>query len=547
MLLYESTGSATRRVKFGEEPSRTVVGDLNAQVRFNPRWMTRLVDALPFTNASQPSQTQVQGEIAMSQPNPNTRQTAYVDDLEGADESDEFNLSRTTWALASIPIDTPSREDPELRVPAVYYNPVGRVKRGYLNPKLNSREVNDGITVLELGFDRQRLDSLAVRPDAKYLWSGIMRIVRHRGARSQPHQEHRVLAQRRGAQPARAARQATPRLRRSERGFRLPRHRFRGQSAFQPRGALGGGVEGRPRPRVGPGRCQVSHRRAAAQPRGLGVADSLSARSATTPRRPIRPPSISSPTAARDNKVYDTEDLNNNGIFDERNSYFSIDLDLADPTWVITDVAPLYATDNDPQVKRCGPVSPAGASTASTWNGCISEILKDPTGASPNLRKISYLRIWFEDDAPDTSLFRTNLQLYELRFTRNQWVDLGIFADRWTASGSPAAGESFTVGTINNKDDSAIYELPPDAMELDAQGVQAREQSLRIELHELAARARGGGGTAAGGHRDAGWTSPSTPGSPTSCTTRADGRAVDTAEFFFRVGTDTLNFYEIRR
>jgi hypothetical protein len=173
--LYESTGNATRRPKLGEEPTRTMVGDLNATFRFDPNWMTRLVNKLPFTNASAASQFNFSAEAAVSMPNPNTKKTAYVDDLEGADESDDQSMSRTNWSWASIPIDNVARRDTLLRVPLAFYNPSGEVKRGYLNPTLDERERNDGLTVLELGFDRDKAAQLDTLANRDYRWSGVMR------------------------------------------------------------------------------------------------------------------------------------------------------------------------------------------------------------------------------------------------------------------------------------------------------------------------------------------------------------------------------------
>ena len=92
--------------------------------------------------------------------------------------------------------------------------------------------------------------------------------------------------------------------------------------------------------------------------------------------------------------------------------------------------------------------------------------------------------------AGHTSIFQRNLQLYGLRLTRNQWFDVGIFAvDSTQVRAAP--GETFTVGVINNKDDAALYELPPDAIEIDEVGLQAREQSLRLDFTESGARSRG--------------------------------------------------------
>src|SRR5262249_25184259 len=148
------------------------------------------------------------------------------------------------------------------------------------------------------------------------------------------------------------------------------------------------------------------------------------------------------------NLTYDTEDLNNNGRLDETNSYFGITLNLNSDQFVITDVDSLY---------RDHPIS--NESDRQFFEGwrkyridltpdVLQHIFKDNAGvAPPNLRRISTIRIWFEDTpgtTPERSLFNRNIQLFDLRLTRNQWLDVGVFGvDSTQVLAQP--GESFTV------------------------------------------------------------------------------------------------------
>ena len=72
-----------RRPRLCEEPSRTVIGDLNTAWTFRPDWITRLVDRLPGVRTTTPSEFGVQAEVGASYPNPNTRNVVYIDDMEG--------------------------------------------------------------------------------------------------------------------------------------------------------------------------------------------------------------------------------------------------------------------------------------------------------------------------------------------------------------------------------------------------------------------------------------------------------------------------------
>jgi hypothetical protein len=547
-LLYQSTGVATRRPKLGEEPTRALVGGLNGTLRFQPRLMTRLMNLLPFTDAGAASNLNFAGEIAASQPNPNTRNDAYVEDLEGADDSAEQNLARTSWAWASPPIDDDRRAlagDDTLRVPVAFYNPTARVRAGHLNPELHERERNDGLQVLELGFDRRgfaRRDTLASQLGMReLLWSGVMRsfgtvgidLTRTKSIEFWLNDKIGVPAQRNGR-------------------LHIDFGRMSEDFVFQPSPLTLSPRFNREAPTreefiaadhdlgwdLANANCPDNDRDAEALPFGSEC---------------FRPSALNADdqfflaNGTEKNNEYDTEDLNRNGVFDETNSYFTIALDLADLTHVVTDVTPQYGNDpNVPEELRAG---------FEGWRKYRIDIdpdslppsLSDPGQSRPNLRNITFLRLWFED-TPGTpaasSIFNRNIQIHDLRLTQNQWLDVGFFAVDSTIV-EPEPAESFSIGVINNKDD-VEYELPPDAEEIDEQGIQGREQSLRIDFknlepgHEVLAER-----TLAGAGRGLDFTQYRRLTYFVHYRKDPEQALPDSAEFFFRVGTDTLNYYEV--
>lgn len=539
VLLYESTGGFTRRPKLGEEPTRAVVGDLNGTMRFQPNWLTKLVNALPFTNATAASALNVAAEIATSVPNPNTRKEAFVDDLEGADDSDDQNLSRTNWSWASIPIDdrtgTKTRADTLLRLPVAFYNPPTRVKRSHLIPNLNEREGNDGLTVLEVGFDRAKLAALQDSlPIAKRdsLWSGIMHsfgatpidMTRTKSIELWLNDGERAAAGRTGRMHIDFGKL-------SEDFVFFPETQFANAPSHFNREAEAGHFT------VSENDFGWDH-----QDRGCSGLKDSEAEDLPFGSECYRPSVLNRVTqqfflanGSEGNQTYDTEDLNNNGQFDDTSSYFSLSLDLSDPTFVVAD----------------GPVITGHPEIA--WrkyrldlDRVVPQVFRDVAETDPNLRRISYIRIWFED-TPGTpaaqSVFNRNIEIFGLRLTKNQWFDLGFFGVDSTKV-VPQTAESFTIGVINNKDD-ANYELPPASIELDETGVQSRQQSLRIGYNNLAPghevvaeRSLGGGaqGTDFTLYKRLTYFVHAPPIAPT------DSGAT---EFFFRVGTDTLNYYEV--
>lgn len=105
-MLYESRGAQELNPKLGEEPARSMVGDLASTMTFHPSWMTQLANFLPGVHTSGVSTLNLQGNMAVSMPNPNTKGEAYVDDMEGNRESNTLAISRTAWMWSSLPVDT---------------------------------------------------------------------------------------------------------------------------------------------------------------------------------------------------------------------------------------------------------------------------------------------------------------------------------------------------------------------------------------------------------------------------------------------------------
>ncbi|MFQ5600159.1 MAG: hypothetical protein ACE5G2_06355 [Candidatus Krumholzibacteriia bacterium] len=554
--LFESRRGFSRRPRLGEEPTRTLLGDMNANLRFQPGWMTRLVDALPFTNTRAASGINFTAEVAVSVPNPNTKNTAFVDDLESAEDSDQVSVSRNNWFWASIPDGVPASNpdasaDPDTiyRVPLAWYNPFGEVKRGHLNPLLDETEADDGITVLELGFNRDQAKALvdSIEVDNTRLWSGIMTSFAGNGLDLTQtktiefwfNDEIAAAEQRRGRMHIDFGDISEDFI-----FFRNnPNRDLDTQERFN--------------------REAESESEFLAQSDDLGwngVADDCDGFQEgegppfPPPGSDCHLPSKFNPTlrqhawanGTEENNEYDTEDINGNGRWDTTNRYFRFTMELDDPTWVDIDVPSRYGDDPtiDPDLKL-------GFDGWRKYRIDFDrirdqlEVITDAGQSPPSLRQIRYLRIWFDDpEAPSTGtqVWDHDIQIHDFKLTGNQWLHLGVFAIDSTQV-APAPGESFSVSVINNKDDPE-YTIPPDAEELDAEGVQAREQSLRLDFtslqpgHEVVVQK----------------TIPSGRGQDYTQYKRLNffvhypvSTMSDTVEVFFRVGTDSLNYYEIAR
>ncbi len=124
-LLYGSESATTQRVRVGDEPARTLIWDMNGRFRFKPQILTDFANKLPFISTQAPSAFNVDMEIAQSLPNPNTKNVAYIDDFEGAESRKSFSTFKFDWSTSS----SPTRNGLQLSMPRgrlTWYNRVDR-------------------------------------------------------------------------------------------------------------------------------------------------------------------------------------------------------------------------------------------------------------------------------------------------------------------------------------------------------------------------------------------------------------------------------------
>ncbi|MFH1864754.1 MAG: hypothetical protein ABIK85_02600, partial [Candidatus Eisenbacteria bacterium] len=168
--MYQSKGTPEDRPRLGEEPSRTVVGDVNFSADFTPELMTRMVDAIPFIDTDAESRLKVSAEAAVSIPNPNTKGFVAVDDMEGSENVSMLGVSRRLWVPSSVP-DLPEIGASD-RMGINWYNPERKVQEGDLHPDLPTQEADDTHTVLEIAYDS----------DGSASWAGLMRLLSKTGS-----------------------------------------------------------------------------------------------------------------------------------------------------------------------------------------------------------------------------------------------------------------------------------------------------------------------------------------------------------------------------
>ncbi len=153
-FLYESRGAQDLRPRIGEEPSRTLITDLNTHYQLRPNFLTRLADHLPGVRTSTPSEINIQAEGGMSFPNPNTKNEVYIEDAEGVRDAISLTFGVDRWKLSSVPTladsTTPGRQALFTRslladslhshnAEVHWYVPTNAVKEGDLKPTLQDK------------------------------------------------------------------------------------------------------------------------------------------------------------------------------------------------------------------------------------------------------------------------------------------------------------------------------------------------------------------------------------------------------------------------
>lgn len=100
--LYQSEKSIMSRPQLGVEPGSIFLGGTSGHLQLGGALIDRALSRIPGLRLGGTSALNVRGEMAFSMPNPNTRNEAYVDDFEAADEVG-LSMRRRDWQLGSRP------------------------------------------------------------------------------------------------------------------------------------------------------------------------------------------------------------------------------------------------------------------------------------------------------------------------------------------------------------------------------------------------------------------------------------------------------------
>jgi cell surface protein SprA len=187
------------KVRLGEEPNNNTIFGIDGQTTFKLPFLTNALDALPGIQTREASDLRVSGEAAYMIPDPNTKKStiagdlgagiAYIDDFEGARRTIPFGANYASWFQPSPPADnslfppgTPDSVKMYSKANTVWYTLFNQVRQTDVYPDRKAGSAaSNRLNVMDVWyFPSQRgmynystnLDS-TLRPDRN--WGGIMR------------------------------------------------------------------------------------------------------------------------------------------------------------------------------------------------------------------------------------------------------------------------------------------------------------------------------------------------------------------------------------
>jgi len=542
--LWESNQVVGHKAKLGEEPSRTLVGNLNGQFQFKPSFLTSFANLLSRRDTDRESSVQLSTEMALSLPNPNTFDDAHVEDFEGVDSSDVMPVSRLSWSDASRPVHDEGLQldpdhprylalnylldtyyAPENRLDARWFLPRTLTERRHLNPDLKEQEGRETQQVLQLHL--RTPDGEEWGPQH---WGGIMRDISRSGVDLTKTQflefwvndgRHEVLG---------SERTGTLHF---DFGYISEDFYWRDTNGDPQYGVYNredGIIDGTPDGIFTQSQDNNEDVGLGADPDGY---DRYSADYVSD----SNPYPYINGTAG--NFREDSEDLDGDTRFDVLNGYFTISVDLADSALVdvLRDYPASEVQDNIDERRawrkyrvRLGdllPVSPA------------------VNGATPSLATVTHMRIWFEDRDPLPGTTVRNLQFSEITFLGSRWEREGVRKLATAAApqeqilefGERGPDEGFFLGEVNNKE-NPDYDPPFDLYVLN--NIPEKESSLVLDYRNLEPQHLARASRIVSPRGD-----DYTKYNKLSYYVYSPDPAQADMDVFFRVGADSLNFYEV--
>ncbi|MDZ4182379.1 MAG: hypothetical protein U1B83_05840, partial [Candidatus Cloacimonadaceae bacterium] len=504
-FIYRSENVADKRPRIGSENIEMIMANVDGNLSFKPAFVTRWLDAMPLIKTVAPSSFTLSGEIAYTIPSiygdPNgKKKIAYIDDMESIVDSYPLGVTISSWSLGSKPWATSLAKGR-----TIWYNPKNVRREQIEDPStLTEREKKETVTVLAL---KVFPNSMGMPGANVWSWGGVMKYLGNQLDFSQKkYLEILLKVDVRSGEPV-----PNPILRIDLGDINEDFYtEFGGYNVLNTEDTNRDGVltldediglDGIPFGEPGHDPNDVAN----------NTMDQLGDY-----------PNIN---GTEGNRVLDTEDLDGNGVLNQLDRYFSYAISLTDSLY-------LENVNHDGWRLYRIPITDPAA---------YQIINNSTTGVQPSLKKISYGRIMLETDVnakvliADVSVVGNKWQDFLVRYKNNQWLtpaDMNLY------------NTSYLSGIVNNQKNRSHYTSPEGTVYIEDRR-ESSESALTLNVqnlhygHQVLLRQRSIDAFSLLSYgKIKFWVYPEA-----SDINLANPDSID---IVFRVGADSLHYYEIR-
>ncbi|MCF7794200.1 MAG: cell surface protein SprA [Candidatus Cloacimonetes bacterium] len=181
-FIYQSETVKEDKPKIYNENRSIILSDIDGELDFELPFITRAIDFIPLIKTDEESSFNLSGEVAMSIPRiygskeQHDRKEAYIDDMEAILDSYPLGVQRPSWVFASVPTDKLTGNTISMgKAHLNYYNPQNIHAEEIYDPQtLSEEEERDEVPVLACKIKPSGLGMPGV--NNKY-WAGLMKYV----------------------------------------------------------------------------------------------------------------------------------------------------------------------------------------------------------------------------------------------------------------------------------------------------------------------------------------------------------------------------------
>lgn len=486
--------------ELGKEPNSTWLADIDFESGYDLPFLTRAVDWLPGIETDAESKFDIDGEIAMSIPNPNTKGSAWIDDMEGSADVMTLPIIRNGWAFRSEPYNKTIEQKGDN---FFWYNPEDEFQKKdiFADSLLSTSEEDDAVNVLV--FDNNNSNH------SDSTWIGVMTGFNN-GVDLSEKNEISILVK-------------------ADKGIMHLNFGDINEDFYEPELNMFNTEETRIQPGNEPRNYDNNGVLDVGEDTGLDTLFNQNepGYSASNPD-PNNDDYVSYDNNTQDgysrysrvnkwenNGLLDTEDINSNQLIDDDDSYYEIEIDLS-----------VYESESY-EITTDGYVNGWRLITVKLNNAVPINI----TGSLNKWENIEFASIWF-----DNIDLNQKIHIAEIAVKGNKW-------DGSVQNGSiPNDDKEYEVTVINNKETPA-FQPPPDVdLSEDSQGNIPKEQALVLEFDNFEEDAQFYAYKLYNNDR-----SFMIYESINFWAKFSDANISDSLPVFVRFGSDTTNYYEYRK